>query len=437
MKKIIFSLFNYFPIHRLIGISFCSTLLFVNCYGQWTQQNSGTYETLNSINFCNASTGFCVGSNGTILKTNDGGTNWISLTNTYNLNYSYVKMFGPDTVIIASIPSDTILKSINGGVNWTVFDIGIPYYYTRIKCQFVNPNTGFFLTGSDLYRTTNGCISWTANYTMVGNRDMDFVNENTGWLCDRFYFPYPPGSGTYWSEICRTDNGGVNWTVQVHIQELSFGIYRVFFVNPILGFYNGFMTSSLSRTTNGYNWGAGVSGAGFYKNYYVMNFSSANTGWFSGDQLIRTTDGGANFESKTTPFGVSFKSIYFIDDLTGWMTSSGGLIIKTTTGGVTSINEIITELPNNFKLYQNYPNPFNPVTKIKFELPSDVKRQKSKVKLVIYNVLGKEIQTLVNEQLQPGTYEVTFDGSNIHSGVYFYQLRAGEYSETRKFVLLK
>jgi flagellar hook assembly protein FlgD len=77
------------------------------------------------------------------------------------------------------------------------------------------------------------------------------------------------------------------------------------------------------------------------------------------------------------------------------------------------------------------------VTKIKFDIPSEGKSQKAKVKLVIYDILGKEIRTLVNEQLQPGTYEVTFDGSNLPSGVYFYQLRAGEFVETKKLVLLK
>jgi hypothetical protein len=66
-----------------------------------------------------------------------------------------------------------------------------------------------------------------------------------------------------------------------------------------------------------------------------------------------------------------------------------------------------------------------------------VRRQTSDVKLVIYDILGKEISTLVNESLQPGSYEVTFDGSNLPSGIYFYQLRAGDYIETKKLILLK
>ena len=219
--------------------------------------------------------------------------------------------------------------------------------------------------------------------------------------------------------------------------EMSAGIYRVFFAHSSLGFYNGFFTNSLARTTDGINWNAGVSGAGQYKYYYAMNFSSANTGWFSGDMLIKTINGGATFESKTTPFGVSFKSIFFINDNTGWMTSTGGLIIKTTTGGVTSSNLIGSEIPEKYSLYQNYPNPFNPTTNIKFEFPLSKGGLKGVVTLKVFDITGKEIQTLVNEQLQPGTYEVTFDGSNLPSGVYFYKLSAGEFVETKKLVLLK
>jgi hypothetical protein len=108
---------------------------------------------------------------------------------------------------------------------------------------------------------------------------------------------------------------------------------------------------------------------------------------------------------------------------------------------LTNINQINTEIPEDFILYQNYPNPFNPVTKIKFEIspfyPPLGKGGNGGVSLKIFDILGKEITTLVNEQLSPGTYEVTFDGSNLPSGIYFYQLRCGEYMETKKLVFLK
>ncbi|HQF44013.1 MAG TPA: T9SS type A sorting domain-containing protein, partial [Ignavibacteriaceae bacterium] len=89
-------------------------------------------------------------------------------------------------------------------------------------------------------------------------------------------------------------------------------------------------------------------------------------------------------------------------------------------------------LPREFSLEQNYPNPFNPVTTIKYNLP-----KASEVALTIYDVLGREIKTIVNEQQQPGSYEVKWDASNVSSGIYFYQLKTNDYVDMKKMVLLK
>ena len=86
----------------------------------------------------------------------------------------------------------------------------------------------------------------------------------------------------------------------------------------------------------------------------------------------------------------------------------------------------------DFKLYQNYPNPFNPNTVISYQLPVI-----SHVKLGIYDILGRKIVTLVNEEKQPGNYEVEFNASKLASGIYFYKITAGNFSETKKLVLLK
>ncbi len=91
-----------------------------------------------------------------------------------------------------------------------------------------------------------------------------------------------------------------------------------------------------------------------------------------------------------------------------------------------------SEKPEIFSLSQNYPNPFNPVTKIKFQLPNP-----NSVRLTVYNVLGREIETLVSEEKPAGIYEVEFDGTGFPSGVYFYRIEAGKYSDTKKLLLLK
>ena len=90
-------------------------------------------------------------------------------------------------------------------------------------------------------------------------------------------------------------------------------------------------------------------------------------------------------------------------------------------------------------LEQNYPNPFNPVTKIRFDIPDNVKwkRENGMVTLKVYDILGKEEATLVNENLQPGTYEVKFNAGRLSSGIYFYRLSSGNYSVTRRMVFMK
>ena len=114
-----------------------------------------------------------------------------------------------------------------------------------------------------------------------------------------------------------------------------------------------------------------------------------------------------------------------------------------TFGTLTGITPIGTINPTQFVLYQNYPNPFNPKTKIKFNIPVDplsfpnASIGNPYVSMKIYDITGREIQTLVNEQLQAGIYEVTFDGENFSSGIYFYKLSAGEFSDIKKMILIK
>jgi len=108
--------------------------------------------------------------------------------------------------------------------------------------------------------------------------------------------------------------------------------------------------------------------------------------------------------------------------------------IVANTGIVTGIEDVKNKvtIPNNFSLSQNYPNPFNPSTTIRYTLSKS-----SYVTLKVYNILGKEVATLVNEQKPSGTFEVTFTANNLASGVYFYSLRAGNFVSTKKLILMK
>jgi len=90
------------------------------------------------------------------------------------------------------------------------------------------------------------------------------------------------------------------------------------------------------------------------------------------------------------------------------------------------------EIPLTYALYQNYPNPFNPTTTIKYSIPNT-----ERVTLKIYNILGQEVATLVDEEQKPGVYELKFDAGNLASGVYFYRLKAGGFTAVKKMMLVK
>ena len=101
-------------------------------------------------------------------------------------------------------------------------------------------------------------------------------------------------------------------------------------------------------------------------------------------------------------------------------------------GVVTDVQNDVAALPESFRLEQNYPNPFNPTTVIRYQLPVT-----SYVTLRVYNVLGQEVAALVNQEMKPGSYEVTWDADGLASGVYFSRLQAGSYTETKKLILLR
>jgi hypothetical protein len=170
-------------------------------------------------------------------------------------------------------------------------------------------------------------------------------------------------------------------------------------------------------------------------------------GRMTGDTLVRSkkrTNASGIYElsvwagNRTTDstqyFVVAHKTGFISDTVSGWihrdsLTEFPDIILYNSPIGIRPTG---CNVPGSFHLSQNYPNPFNPKSNIKFQIA-----KLADVKLFIYNVLGKEIAVLVNEQLKPGTYEVEWDASNSPSGVYFYKLIASEYTETRKMVLIK
>src|SRR4030095_1512086 len=128
--------------------------------------------------------------------------------------------------------------------------------------------------------------------------------------------------------------------------------------------------------------------------------------------------------------GTDGSNVYITGESGG--NGSGLDIVTLKYSQLTVVNLRSGEIPTNYSLSQNYPNPFNPVTRIKFQIP-----HQGNVHLAIYDIMGKEMEVIVNENLQPGTYEIEWNATNFASGVYYYRITAGDFSETKKLILIK
>lgn len=178
--------------------------------------------------------------------------------------------------------------------------------------------------------------------------------------------------------------------------------------------------------------------------------SAGNDFWYiRGEKIFHSTDDGINWTDEYTA-PLTLAHMDFPDNLIGcqmgWVVGYGGTIHKMSGSTVTSADDQ-SGLPVEYELSQNYPNPFNPTTTIKFTVPSVIlseAKQSQLVTLKVYDVLGNEVATLVNEEKQPGIYEVEFNtGSHsgnvgdLTSGIYFYKLQVGSSIETKKMILMK
>jgi hypothetical protein len=166
-----------------------------------------------------------------------------------------------------------------------------------------------------------------------------------------------------------------------------------------------------------------------------IGFINENTGWLGGwgdddnGPTYKTTDGGDSWI--LDDWSRNFNRFRFINDTVSY--AVGRTVYKYSRDSTVGINVVSTEIPKTYVLFQNFPNPFNPSTKIKFSISSG----NDKVSLKVFDLNGKEMSIVAFGKFQPGTYEVTFDGSALPSGVYFYELRAGYFKEVKKMVLVK
>jgi hypothetical protein len=123
---------------------------------------------------------------------------------------------------------------------------------------------------------------------------------------------------------------------------------------------------------------------------------------------------------------------WYIKSTDGKDTTKSSILSFTTSASIVKVNDTKNIIPSTVTLYQNYPNPFNPSTRIEYSIPAN-----AFVIIEIYDVYGREIEKLINKEQEAGRYSITWEPKNIPSGIYYYKIQSGKYSEVRKMILLR
>jgi len=383
---------SYFP--RPISIS-------NNLGNLWTNYNTPDQWDGSDISvFDKRNIWFCTGE-GKVYHTSDGGINWeVQFKDTVNAPFfNFIKFFDKDNGIvvgdaISALSPAVILKTTDGGNNWiSINDNYLIGEFSRdvfFPIEFPSLSVGYYYgsRNNKLYKTIDGGNSWQIVSLSDGINKaymLKFYNENIGILVSDIH----PGNDS----IYRTINGGDSWT-------------------------------KLSLLTN--------------TNHHDIEFlpSSPSKVWFTDhDHLFFSADTGNTWQEVTVISGsLEARNIEFLNDTIGFILCDNGKFFTTENNGgiITSIGEKEMIVAENYFLFQNYPNPFNPSTKISWQSPVC-----SWQSLKIYNVLGKEVAILVDEEKPAGTYEIIWHATNLPNGVYFYKLKTGNFISTKKMILLR
>lgn len=376
------------------------------------------------------------------------------------------------------------LRTTNSGLNWINYSFNDTLFTTGFNSMhFIDNNTGWVVGGAlQIRKTTNGGINWVRQIppNVAGIlRSVYFADLNTGFAAGSKGFPYMPF-------VCKTTNGGTSWIEISPSIATARELNDQYWFNANTGWVCGY--DVLLFTTNG-----GANFNNLYANIppsgnghialLAIDFINAQTGWIGAANLERnnvykTTNGGTNWFFQNNPISTAglnqINDVKFISNGIGWAVHGAlgtGAIMYTSNGGTNWQMEIQGSLwydcleiyentkawcgadggsilytipenplgitnnegvPSQFFLAQNYPNPFNPTTHFEFRIADF-----GLVKLKVFDAMGREIETIVNKQLQAGTYYVEWDASAYTSGIYFYKIEAGEFVETKKMIFIK
>ncbi|MBN1633091.1 MAG: T9SS type A sorting domain-containing protein [Ignavibacteria bacterium] len=378
------------------------TFIIENCVGQWVQcfytENAAVYAIKEKDNNIYIGT---YGSNSGIYRSSNNGINWTKITPD---TIGQIMDIGLKDSMIFAASQFGLYLSTNDGISWSYI-----LNHNCLTIEFSNSNIFVGTKHGGIYSSSNNGLNWT-NIAIL---NVTYVND---LLIQGSLFIAGTGEGIY-----RSTNSGINWvkTANQYIEKLTYSGSELFAGG--LGFFKS--------TNNGLNWTpSGLNNIiifGLY-NYSGTLFSATHEGFYISKNAGNTwfvknegITGDTNFYSVYANSNFVFAGQYLH-------------LFRRELNEIIVIKNISTEIPSAFSLEQNYPNPFNSVTKIQFKVASD-----KFVKLIVYDLKGREIKTLVNEELNPGTYDVQFDAGNLPSGVYFYRMEAGKFMETRKLILLK
>ncbi|MBK7630251.1 MAG: T9SS type A sorting domain-containing protein [Ignavibacteriales bacterium] len=390
----------------------------------WTFKNFGTdYQIVNSLEYDFYGKLFAVVNAG-IYNPTDDGKNWYPFYPSTN-NY-YVKDFEKLRTGIMFMGT----RTSSGGIIGAVFRSPNGQSWTKILDAEVwfleNENDSIIYIGTEMHQ---GLYRYHVKQNilqhLLGSVSVfSFTSKAGGILL--------AGSGQYEGTMYRsTDNGGT-WV------ESANGLGPVSITSMVTTSQGYIVAASYGSSTTGYgiyissdngvNWNHTSITEG---NFNVL-FINSNGEIFAGGEkgkLLKSTDEGNTWSDISS--GLPFDRILCLaQNPSGYLlagTADNGIYITSEPTGVSFDNKVA-----NFSLSQNYPNPFNPTTKINYEIP-----ERCTVQLKIFNLLGQEIKSLVSEEQFAGKYEIEFDGGNLSSGVYFYKMSAGDFSETKKFIILR
>ncbi len=412
--------------------------------GTWERLNSPIDDYLSSVYFVDSLYGWAAGFSGTIIHTSNGGNDWI-IQNSKTEN-NILDIFFLDRNLGWAISWEAFnypfgtytLKTTDGGVNW--YSSTFPEESIFSQCILFLDSLNGWMGGKPypIVRTTDGGVSWTeavidsAFFSGLPVYDIQFYDSSFGFASG--------GAIDCCGIIWQTTNGGDYWYVidtpyvaqepiyQLHIND-SLNILGVGGDFEDLGYGVGMMRSSDGGMTWGFEY-IGMSGVA-----WDIDFRTESEAWspLGGQQkLIYSLDAGITWNSVMTPDSAIIFKMIFPDSLHGFGVGMNGAIIKYKPDSATAVFVPDNLIPDGFVLQQNYPNPFNPITRIGFRIAD-----RRFVSLKVFDILGSEVSTLIDEELAAGRYEINFNAEKLSGGVYFYTLSASDFTSSKKMILLR